>query len=183
MVGLSTNAIEAVFKDEEVIVPAQEDADQLLRGGYGVACEKESGAVLASYEALYLQSEDRISVVDCESGEALDAQSLLERLRALDAEAWTKYLIYRDLRSRGYVVREGVGWGINFRVYERGAYGERAAKYMIQAIVEGAAIPVGKLEEALRLARNNKKELIVAVMDRRGEIVYYSLDQLNLRRG
>ena len=87
------------------------------------------------------------------------------------------------MRSRGYVVREGVGWGISFRVYERGAYGERAAKYMILAICEGAPLPVEKLEEVLRLAQNNKKELIVAVMDRRGEIVYYSLAQLNLRRG
>ena len=179
---MSGNAIEAVFKDEAVIVPAQEDAEQLLRGGYGVARENESGAVLASYEALYLKSEDRISVVDSESSEALDTHALFERLKALDAEAWTKYLIYRDLRSRGYVVREGVGWGINFRVYERGAYGERPAKYMIQAIVEGEPIPVEKIEETLRLARNNKKELIVAVMDRRGEIVYYSLDQLNLQR-
>lgn len=180
---MSTKAIEAVFKDNMVIVPLQEDADLLLKGGYGIAREKESGSVLASYEALYLLSEDRIGIVDDENGEALNTQSLLEKLGASDSEAWTKYLIYRDLRSRGYVVREGVGWGISFRVYERGAYGERAAKYMILAICEGAPLPVEKLEEVLRLAQNNKKELIVAVMDRRGEIVYYSLGQLNLHRG
>ncbi|MDQ1279309.1 MAG: tRNA-intron endonuclease, archaea type [Thermoproteota archaeon] len=183
MVYLSTNAIESVLKDKTVIIPTQENADQLLSGGYGVACENESGIVLTSYEALYLQCEYRISVMDHDNGEILDAHTLLERLRVSDSEAWTKYLIYRDLRSRGYVVREGVGWGINFRVYERGAYGEHAAKYIIQAIVEGAPVPVEKLEETLRLARNNKKEVIVAVMDRRGEIVYYSLDQLNLHRG
>ena len=177
---MSTKEIEAIFKEEKVIVPIQEDADLLLKGGYGTAREKEPGSILASYEALYLLSEGRLRIVDSETKEALSPQSLLERLRISDTEAWTKYLIYRDLRSRGYVVREGVGWGINFRVYERGAYGERAARYIILAICEGAPIPGNKFEEVLRLAQNMKKELIVAVMDRRGEIVYYSLSQLNL---
>lgn len=177
---MAAKEIEGVFKDNKVFVCLQEDADLLLENGYGIACEKEGGSVLASYETLYLLSEGRIRVTDTETGKVLNPKSLLEKLRLTDSEAWTKYLIYRDLRSRGYVVREGVGWGINFRVYERGVYGEKAAKFMVFAICEGAPIPAKRLNEALTMAQNMKKEIIVAVMDRRGEIVYYALSQLNL---
>ena len=39
---------------------------------------------------------------------------------------------------------------------------------------------VDKIREVLRLVQGMKKELMVAVMDRRGEIVYYTLGRLNL---
>ena len=180
---MSVKLIEGVFREGKVVVAIKEDADQLAKGGYGTSCEGEDAITLASYESLYLLSEGKMSVVDAESEEAFDLKSLLEKLRALDSDAWTKYLIYRDLRSRGYVVREGVGWGINFRVYERGSYGEKAAKFIVLAVIEGASMPVDRIRETLNMAQNMKKELIVAVMDRRGEIVYYSLSQLDLRRG
>jgi len=176
---MSESEVEGVFRDEKVFITRQEDADLLLKGGYGSA--REGGSVLASYEALYLLSEGRMKIIDDVTKEELSPKSLLERFEVADSEVWTKYLIYRDLRSRGYVVREGVGWGINFRAYERGAYGEKAAKFIVFAICEGNPIPVDRLREALMMAQNMKKEIIVAVMDRRGEMVYYSLSQLDLR--
>ena len=177
---MSVSEIEGVFKEQKVFITRQEDADLLLKVGYGSACEDQDGLVLNSYEALYLLSDGRIKIVDSVKGEGLNSKSLLEKFELTDPETWTKYLIYRDLRSRGYVVREGVGWGINFRAYERGTYGEKTAKFIVFAICEGDPIPVDRLREALMMAQNMKKEIIVAVMDRRGEIVYYSLSQLNL---
>lgn len=112
--------IEGVFREGKVVVAIKEDVDQLAKGGYGTSSEGEDVTTLASYESLYLLSEGKMSVVDGESGQEYDLKSLLEKIRGIDPDSWTKYLIYRDLRSRGYVVREGVGWGINFRVYERG---------------------------------------------------------------
>ena len=179
--AMSESEIEVVLRDEKVFITCQENADVLLKGGYGSASEGTVGSTLASYEVLHLLNEGRIRVVDSVTGETLDLRSLLKRLETTDSEAWTKYLIYRDLRSRGYVVREGVGWGITFRAYERGAYGEKAAKFIVFAICEGNPIPVDRLRETLEMAQNMKKEIIVAVMDRRGEMVYYSLSQLDLR--
>ena len=177
---MAAKEIEGIFKENKVFIHLQEDADSLLESGYGIACEREGGSVLASYETLYLLSEGRMRVTHGETGKALNPKTLLEKFSLTDSEAWTKYLVYRDLRSRGYVVREGVGWGINFRVYERGVYGEKAAKFMVFAVCEGTPIPAKRLNETLTMAQNIKKEIIVAVMDRRGEIVYYALSQLNL---
>ncbi len=162
-----------------VTISRLEDADPLLQGGYGTRSEAGDGALLAPWEALYLLAEDRLHVSDAATGDALTFQTVLSRFREDDPEVWTRYLIYRDLRKRGYVVRDGMGLGIDFRLYARGTYGEKAAKYIVYAVCEGTPIPVQKLQEALTISLNMKKRLIVAVMDRRGEIVYYSLGTFN----
>ena len=177
---MAMEEVESAFEDGKVIIPVQEDAEAFLQGGYGTQLDDKPGLVLAPWEALYLLANKRIRVIDSETEEALDFQSLFGRFRPEDAEIWTKYLIYRDLRRRGYVVREGTGWGITFRVYARGTYGRKAAKYLIFVVCEGNAVPIDKVREVLRLVQGMKRELIVAVMNRRGEIVYYSLSQLNL---
>jgi tRNA-intron endonuclease len=87
-------------------------------------------------------------------------------------------LVYRDLRSRGYVVREGFGGGIDFRIYERGAYGKDTAPYLVLSTQEGKPLPINDLAGALQQCQSQKKELTLAVMNRRGEIVYYSVSQL-----
>jgi tRNA-intron endonuclease len=99
----------------------------------------------------------------------------------LDENAWVHYLVYRDLRSRGYVVREGFGAAIDFRIYERGAYGKDTASYLILSTQEGKPVPIEDLTGALQQCQSQKKEMILAVMNRRGEIVYYSVSQLTFK--
>src|SRR3990170_6596847 len=107
--------------------------------GYGTT-EKEA-FTLSFYEALYLKDKDLLEVRD-ERGKEVDFQGLLQCYEAVDENAWVNYLVYRDLRSRGYVVREGFGAGINFRIYERGAYGKDTAQYLILSIQEGRPMPI-----------------------------------------
>jgi tRNA splicing endonuclease len=38
------------------------------------------------------------------------------------------------------------------------------------------------LAQTLRYAHSQKKELVLAVLNRRGEVVYYSLSQLTLKK-
>ena len=127
------------------------------------------------------QYKEAIEVEDEETGKKLGFQDLLKRFQSIDKDAWVRYLIYRDLRSRGYVAREGFGLGIDFRVYERGDYGKETAKHLIFGIQEGQPVIVEELARTQRYVQNLKKNLILAVINRRGEIVYYSLSQLNLK--
>jgi tRNA-intron endonuclease len=111
----------------------------------------------------------------------MDFQKLLQRYESVDENAWVKYLTYRDLRSRGYVVREGFGSGVDFRVYERGDYGKDTAKYLVLSVQEGKPISLENLAHAVTQSHSLKKELILTVMNRRGEIVYYSVSKLTLK--
>lgn len=176
---MATREVEAALLSGEVKVLSKEDADMLLQNGYG-SLQKDKSAALSRCEALYLVAERRIKVLEEAEGVEVPFQSLLDRFRVKDPEVWTRYLIFRDLRGRGYVVKDGIGLGIDFRVYERGQYHVKAAKYVVFAVSEGSPIPASRLGEILRLVHGMKRELIVAVMDRRGEVVYYALSWLNL---
>ncbi len=161
-----------------VIVAEKSSIDALSSRGYGTL--ENEVFTLNFYEALYLVDKGMLEVKD-EKGKAVDFQSLLHCYEAVNENAWVSYLVYRDLRSRGYVAREGFGAGIDFRVYERGAYGKDTAPYLVLSTQEGKPLSIDELASALQQCQSQKKELILAVMNRRGEIVYYSVSQLTFK--
>ena len=166
--------IAALLNEGGVSVSSSEDAEGLTSRGYGKVTEN---ILLLSYcESLYLLSKGIMQLVD-EGKKKISFQALLSKYTSLKEDAWFQYLIYRDLRSRGYVVREGFGLGIDFRVYERGEYGSGVAEYLIFGIQEGNPIQVKDLIKTLRYVRNLKKNLILSVLNRRGEVVYYSISE------
>jgi tRNA-intron endonuclease len=97
----------------------------------------------------------------------------------INPEILTKFLIYRDLRNRGYVVKDGFGFGSDFRVYERGDFGEKGAKFLIFGLNEGQKEKMGNLQKKIEEITQMGKEPIIAVIERRGEIIYYKINIMN----
>jgi len=174
----SQTKINGLLGKKGVTVSEQQSINELSSKGYGTVENKK--LVLAFYEALYLLDRGLLDIED-HKGHKTDFQKLLQSYKGTDGNAWAAYLAYRDLRSRGYVVREGFGSGVDFRVYERGDYSKDTAKYLILSIQEGKPISIQDLTNALSQSLSLKKELVLAVMNRRGETVYYSVSQLNLQ--
>jgi tRNA-intron endonuclease len=171
--------VEASLKGTAVTVSSKDGVEEFSSKGYGVT--EDGKLTLTFYEALFLLGKGAIEVTDKETKEKMAFKALLKRFQQVDKDAWVRYLIYRDLRSRGYVAREGFGLGIDFRLYERGDYGRDTAKHLIFGIQEGQPVTVEKLARTQRYVQNLKKNLVLAVINRRGEIVYYSLSELNLK--
>jgi len=171
--------LKALLKDEGVLVPSSEDIEGLTSRGYGTP--QDSNVFLNHCEALYLLDKSIIEVKDEKSGSLVNFQQLLSGAKTKDKNAWVRYLLYRDLRSRGYVVREGFGLGIDFRVYKRGEYGTSTADYLVLGIMEGQPVAIEELARILSRAQGLKKTLVLSVLNRRGEIVYYTLSRLSFK--
>jgi tRNA-intron endonuclease len=167
--------VNGVLTKKGVRITEKSSMDSLSQRGYGT--EEEEVFTLSFYEALYLLDKELLEVKD-EAGDEADFQHLLRRCETVDENAWVNFLVYRDLRSRGYVVREGFGAGIDFRIYERGAYGKDTAQYLVLSIQEGKPLLIQALVNAVQQCQSQKKELILAVMNRRGEVVHYSVSPL-----
>ncbi|MDH5461048.1 MAG: tRNA-intron lyase [Candidatus Bathyarchaeota archaeon] len=167
---------EGTLKENGVLVSSLEEIEELSSRGYGVP--QNGNLLLTFYEALFLLSKGIIEVKDEKTGQEVGFQNLLQCFQSVEENAWVKYLVYRDLRSRGYVVREGFGLGVDYRVYDRGEYGKEIAKHLIFVIQEGQPVSVKELARVLKYVQNLKKRLILAVINRRGEIVFYSLSQM-----
>jgi len=170
--------VKALLKEKGTLVSDKKSIESLSTRGFGVP--ENENLLLTFFEALFLTSKEILEVFDEKTGKNVSFQDLLERFQSADKDAWVKYLVYRDLRSRGYVVREGFGLGIDFRVYERGEYGKEIASYLIFVIQEGQPVLIEELARALSYVLNLKKKLVLAVINRRGEIVYYSVSQFTL---
>ena len=147
-----------------VVIAEQSSIDALSTRGYGTLEDKIFK--LTFFEALYLMDKGMLEVKD-ENSKTTDFQSLLHCYEKQNDNAWVSYMVYRDLRSRGYVAREGFGAGIDFRMYERGAYGKDTAPYLVLSMQEGKPLAIDELANAMQQCQSQKKELILAVMNRK----------------
>lgn len=155
-----------------IVIESVKQQDQLRSKGYG---EKiKDTYILESYEALFLLYCKRLVLKKQKT--ILDFSNFLQTLLKIDLFIFTKFLIFRDLRTRGYIAKEGFGFGNDFRVYERGEYSRKAAKYVIFGINEGISIKANILFQNIRSIEKMGKEAIIAVIERRGEIIYYKVN-------
>jgi len=80
------------------------------------------------------------------------------------------------------VVKDGFGFGTDLRVYERGDFPSKAAKFVVFALDEGTEKSVGDLRDSVKQIVRMGKEAIVAVIERRGEVIYYRVSKANFRK-
>jgi tRNA-intron endonuclease, archaea type len=166
----------AKYSDElEHVVVESSDVSSLRSKGFGSKGLKENdtGFFLYDYEVLYLLYTGKMTLK--RGKKQMDFDSFVGFASQRDENAWTRFLIYRDLRTRGYVVREGFGFPIDFRIYARGDYGTKAAKYIVFGLVEGKTIPIRDLKKNIEDMARMGKEAVVAVVERRGEVIYYKV--------
>jgi len=80
------------------------------------------------------------------------------------------YDVYKDLRSRGLIVKSGFKYGTHFRVYENSM--EEHSKYLVHLIPKKEEIQ--KISRAVRVAHGVRKTLLLA-HNLNGKIVYFSI--------
>ncbi len=152
---------------------------ELEEVGYGE--REDNRIVLKGFEALYLLYAGKLKVED-EQGKDVSFEDLAKSAQARVKDSWTKFIIYRDLRSRGYIVKDGFGFGTDLRVYERGDFPAKAAKFVIFALDEGTEKRLGELRDSVKQITRMGKEAIVAVIERRGEVIYYRVTKATFRK-
>ncbi len=165
----------AVYTNKEVIVPNQSEADSLYQDGYGY--RKNQVHYLWGVEVLYNIERGKIVVVDEKTNSKLSFQELLHRLSLDDSELWINFIVYKDLRIRGFII--GIT-DTNYRIYERGDYRKKPASYQLKIISEGKPETIEKILEELEKVEEESLNMKIAVVDRRGEIVYYGVNEKDL---
>lgn len=166
-------------KGGTVVVEQADRFGELEEGGYGE--RQGDGVRLKDFEALYLVYAGKMSLRDAK-GKEFTFEALAKANQSKVKDSWTKFIIYRDLRSRGYVVKDGFGFGTDLRVYERGDFPAKAAKFVVFALDEGTEKSLGDLRDSVKEIVKMGKEAIVAVIERRGEVIYYKVTRATFRK-
>ena len=179
--------LEGIIKKDKVIVTDYKGIEEFYNTSYIGTIEQNSDKqdilILDAIEVLLLSERNRILLwKDNDQSKALyDFEGLLTYFTQFDNRLWHKYIIYMDLRKRGYIVRTGYGNGIEFRVYKRGADFEKdTAKFLIFPVFEGSPIELRDLDKMSRVAMGSRKDLIVATVDSLSKPIYYSVKKFQL---
>lgn len=168
-----------VLSGEKVIVAGSE-ADSFEFRGYGrkkregVKEEREYKLTLSLEEAAFLLEAGKI-VIKKDKGSELTLEDFFKHALDIYPNFGARYIAYKDLKERGYVVQPGK---VDFWLYPRGAKpGAKPARYFIRILSEREFLSVKDLEALLVLARNMRKEPIIAVVDDESDVTYYEVKE------
>jgi len=128
----------------------------------------------SNVEGLYLISCGRMEVVV--SGKPLGEEKLMARLKRKDKKIEIKFDVFSDLRRKGYIVKTGLKFGAEFRVYDKGVKpGRDHAKWILYTVRESDKIEWHDFSAKNRIAHSTKKNLLIGIVDEEGGIVYYEV--------
>lgn len=156
--------------------------DNGLRGilkekGFG----EESGKrhELSLIEAVYLSETDKMQVAD--GKKILEFDELIKAGNRAEKDFYAKYTVYADLRSRGLLVRTGLKFGADFRVYERGGNVKSShSKYLVYVVPEEYTCSLPDMAGKMRMSQTVNKAMIYAVVDEEGDVTYYQIDRVRM---
>ena len=123
-------------------------------------------------ETLYLLEKGKLIVR--EKRKQLNAKELTNKAKRLEPNFWVRYVVYKDIRDRGYIIKTALKFGADFRVYERGVKpGEDHAKWVVFPVNENKVMTWHDFAAKNRVAHSTRKRLLLAVVDDEGDVSYW----------
>jgi len=177
---MQTSQPEGYLVENRVIVWNIESSRRLYSSGYfgkpmGIpkprGTEFETPLILDLIESYYLIQHNRLRVV-ANSHQMVSARRIKTICRTVYSDFDRKYIVFQDLRDRGYVVSPGIKFGCDFAVYERGP-GIDHAPYLVEVYRRKELVTATGIVLAGRLATTVKKQFILAVPNMKKKTVVY----------
>jgi len=183
--------LEGELVEKRVIIWDEKAVNLYEEKGYGkpFPLENPKRLELDLIEATYLLEIGELKIY-CMENNKKRMLSLEEMMRIGEKEIkdfHTQYIVYSDLRNKGYLVKTGFKFGAHFRVYEKGVKIKRGpkapfehTKFVVHAVPEEAAFSLPEMSRAVRLAHNIRATFIWAVVDKENDITYYEIKRIKL---
>ncbi|PIU21972.1 MAG: tRNA-intron lyase [Candidatus Diapherotrites archaeon CG08_land_8_20_14_0_20_30_16] len=161
---------------DKVIVTDNNSKSLLVQRGFGENYKKY--LVLDMYETLYLLENNSLTV-KCK-GRKISAEKLIDKVLKEDAKKYFlhRYEVYNDIKSKGYVIKTGLKFGFDFRVYPKGKkISEEHTQFVVGVLPETQTIKSEELAKSVRMASTLHTDLILAIVDNELEISYYKISR------
>ena len=137
--------------------------------------EKKSGKIIYSiFEALYLLEKSKMEITY--KKKKLKFDSLLSEAREKDKNVKTKYIVFKNMRDRGFIIKTALKFGADFRVYDRGVKpGQDHARWILYPVSENSGLTWHDFSAKNRVAHSTKKNLLIAIVDEEEDVTYYEV--------
>lgn len=167
------------LREGRVTVDDPAEASTLYNRGYFGTPQAGGALELSPLEAVYLVEAERLQVR--RRGKTVTLGDLF-RLAGAEEEAFEiRYLVYRDLRQRGYVVEPQDG-AVDFHVLPRGGAPRKTPSlYWVRALSERAVFDLAELLERADEAASVRKTLLLGLVDEESDVTYYAVREASPR--
>ncbi len=164
--------IKAVLLGENVVSNAKTAMDLYSKSRFGEIVESKIQYSLS--EALYLAERKRMEVYF--KKKKLSFDSLMEKAREIDERVHTKFIVFRDMRKKGYIIKTALKFGAEFRVYDKGIKpGQDHAKWILYPVHESSGLTWHEFAAKNRVAHSTRKNLLIAIVDEEGDCTFYEI--------
>jgi tRNA-intron endonuclease len=163
--------IKTNFSGEKIISTSPEAFSLYEKSRFG---EKTSNKIQYSlFETLYLLEKNKLEIFS--NSKTLTEEEFIKKAKRIDPKFETKYAAFKNLRSRGLVVKTALKFGAEFRVYESPRFDKNHARWLVQTYKDSEKLNFQEFASKNRVAHSTKKNLLIAIVDEEDSIVYYEI--------
>ena len=164
--------IEAALGRQQVLTQNSNEARELYnQSRFGIIIDER--VKLSLLEGLYLMEAEKITIKD-NLGKKINMDLFVKRASKMEPRFWIKYLVYKDMRNRGYIVKTALKFGADFRVYDRGVKpGEDHARWVVYPVHESETLTWQEWAAKTRVAPSTRKRLLIGVVDEENDVSYW----------
>lgn len=130
---------------------------------------KNKKTIYSPYEAFYLFEQKKAEII---KKQPLTSDQLIKLFSKKHKDFYKKYLIFKYLRKKGYIVKTALKFGGEFRIYEKKS---KHAKWIVYPIIN-QKINLNDFIAKNRVAHQTAKKLLIAIVDPEEDILFYESD-------
>jgi tRNA-intron endonuclease, archaea type len=165
--------VKAVLGRARVLTENSDAAHELFNQSRFGAVLGNGRVKLSLLEGLYLLEAEKLAVKD-EKEKKVTFDQFVKRASKIESKFWIKYVVYKDMRNRGYIVKTALKFGADFRVYDRGVKpGEDHARWVVYPVHEGETLTWHEWAAKNRVAHSTRKRLLIGVVDEEDDVSYW----------
>src|SRR3989338_1211680 len=170
----SKKKIKEVLSRERVLAEDKGEARSLYdQSRFGEP--QEGKQVYSLVEACYLVEKKKMTVTDSKK-KKITVDAFIKQAQKIEPNFWIRYAVFRDMRSRGYIVKTALKFGADFRVYDRGIKpGDDHAKWILYPVHEGETQTWYEFSAKNRVAHSTRKNLLIGIVDDESDVTYYTV--------
>ena len=134
---------------------------------------KDGKVIYSEFEALYLIEKKFSEATSLKNNKKLSENELIQLFSKKQKDFHTKYIIFKYLKNKGYIVKTGLKFGEEFRVYKKS---EKHAKWIVFPVKSSEKISPKDLISKSRVTHSTGKKLLLGIVDSEEDITFYEID-------
>ena len=134
---------------------------------------KEGKVIYSGFEALYLLEAKKAEIISLKNNKNLSETDLISFFSKKDRNFQTKFIVFKHLKNKGYIVKTGLKFGEEFRVYSKK---DSHARWIVFPISSNEKIHPKELISKSRITHSTGKKLLLAIVDSEEDITFYEIE-------